>query len=138
MCSSDLIAAIAASINAHQGNVDRFRRTASYPVTAIEFDVTLPAGQSVGALKSELADIALKEGVALSLEAGGLARRSKRIVLLDMDSTFIQQEVIDLLAEKAGVGAEVASITERAMKGELDFTQSLNERVALQIGRAHV
>ncbi len=128
------IAAIAASINAHQGNVDRFRRTASYPVTAIEFDVTLPAGQSVGALKSELADIALKEGVALSLEAGGLARRSKRIVLLDMDSTFIQQEVIDLLAEKAGVGAEVASITERAMKGELDFTQSLNERVALLKG----
>ena len=53
---------------------------------------------------------------------------------LDVDSTLIQQEVIDLLADKAGVGAEVKSITESAMRGELDFAQSLIARVALLKG----
>ena len=57
-----------------------------------------------------------------------------RLVLLDMDSTFIQQEVIDLLAAHAGVGAKVASITERSMRGEIDFKESLAERVKLLQG----
>lgn len=57
-----------------------------------------------------------------------------RLVILDMDSTFIQQEVIDLLAHRAGVGDEVAAITERSMRGEIDFKESLIERVALLRG----
>ena len=61
-------------------------------------------------------------------------RQDLRLVVLDMDSTFIQQEVIDLLARHAGVGGEVAAITERSMKGELDFKASLKERVALLAG----
>ena len=63
------------------------------------------------------------------MERAGLVRRAKRIVLLDMDSTLIQQEVIDLLARKAGVEDSVAAITESAMRGELDFSQSLSARV---------
>jgi len=128
------IAKVAAVINSHHGNVDRFRRTASYPVTAIEFDVSLPLGNSVQDLQRDLAELALNQGIDLAIEAGGLTRRSKRIVLLDMDSTFIQQEVIDLLAEDAGVGSQVKEITERAMRGELDFTQSLEARTALLAG----
>lgn len=58
----------------------------------------------------------------------------KGLVVLDMDSTFIQQEVIDLLALHAGVGEQVAAITERSMRGELDFRASLKERVALLQG----
>jgi len=58
----------------------------------------------------------------------------KRLVVLDMDSTFIKEEVIDLLAELAGVGPQVAAITERSMRGELDFKESLAERVALLKG----
>ena len=58
----------------------------------------------------------------------------QRLVVLDMDSTFIQQEVIDLLATVVGVGAEVAAITERSMRGEIDFKESLAERVALLKG----
>ena len=57
--------------------------------------------------------------------------QKKRLVVLDMDSTFIQQEVIDLIARAAGVGEQVAQITERAMRGEIDFKQSLSERVKL-------
>jgi len=128
------IAQIAAVINQHQGNVDRFRRTAAYPVTAIEFDLSIPASSSVDSLKQDLAHLALNEGIDLAIEAGGLTRRSKRIVLLDMDSTFIQQEVIDLLAENAGVGDKVKEITESAMRGELDFQASLNARTALLAG----
>lgn len=128
------IARVAAVINSHNGNVERFRRTASYPVTAIEFDVAIPEGQNTRDLQRDLADLALREGIDLAIEAGGLTRRSKRIVLLDMDSTFIQQEVIDLLAEEAGVGDKVKAITESAMRGELDFEQSLKLRTALLSG----
>lgn len=58
----------------------------------------------------------------------------QRLVVLDMDSTFIQEEVIDLLAAHAGVGGEVSAITERSMRGELDFQQSLVARTALLAG----
>ena len=58
----------------------------------------------------------------------------QRLVVLDMDSTFIQQEVIDLLAAHAGVGEEVAAITERSMRGDVDFSASLAQRVALLKG----
>lgn len=128
------IAQIAAVISNHKGNVDRFRRTAAYPLTAIEFDLSIPATSSVESLKKDLAQLALAEGIDLAIEAGGLNRRSKRIVLLDMDSTFIQQEVIDLLAENAGVGEKVKEITESAMRGELDFRASLSARTALLEG----
>lgn len=128
------IAQVAAVINQHKGNVDRFRRTAAYPVTAIEFDLSIPAESSAESLKQDLAHLALHEGIDLAIEAGGLTRRSKRIVLLDMDSTFIQQEVIDLLAENAGVGDKVKEITESAMRGEMDFQESLNARTALLTG----
>jgi phosphoserine phosphatase len=128
------IAQVAAVINQHNGNVDRFRRTAAYPVTSIEFDLSIPAASSVDTLKQDLAQLALNEGIDLAIEAGGLTRRSKRIVLLDMDSTFIQQEVIDLLAENFGVGDQVKDITESAMRGELDFQESLNARTALLAG----
>ena len=57
--------------------------------------------------------------------------KPKRLVVLDMDSTFIKNEVIDLLAKAAGVGEKVAAITERSMRGELDFQESLAQRVAL-------
>ena len=128
------IAAIARGISAHHGNIERFRRTASFPLTAIEFDVSLPESGSPKDLQRDLATIGMNEKIDLSVEVGGLTRRSKRIVLLDMDSTFIQQEVLDLLADEANVGSEVRTITEQAMEGELDFTASLTTRVALLAG----
>jgi phosphoserine phosphatase len=81
-----------------------------------------------------LAAIARANEIDIAVEQSGLTRRAKRIVLLDMDSTLIKEEVIDLLASKAGVGEEVSEITARAMAGELDFKQSLQERVGLLAG----
>jgi phosphoserine phosphatase len=129
------IAAIAAKIAERGGNIDRIRRTASYPLTAIEFEVTLSSGPSdLKVIQRELAEIARDNDIDIAVEQSGLARRSKRIVLLDMDSTLIQQEVIDVIAAKHNVGSEVSAITERAMRGELDFAGSLNARVALLTG----
>src|SRR5437764_11285595 len=70
----------------------------------------------------------------VSLQREGLYRRSKRLVVMDMDSTLIRIEVIDELARAAGVGDKVARITERAMHGEMDYDESLRQRVALLAG----
>ena len=134
--SSDMkpiaISAIATKIAANNGNIDRIRRTASYPLTAIEFEVSfLNSNIDLQVIRGELALTAREHYVDIAVELGGLTRRAKRIVLLDMDSTLIQQEVIDLLALKAGVGDKVSQITEKAMRGELDFAQSLSQRVGL-------
>ena len=129
------IGALASKIAEQGGNIDRIHRTASYPLTAIEFEVSLNINdEKLKVIQRELAEIAQSNGIDIAVEQSGLARRAKRIVLLDMDSTLIQQEVIDLLAAKCGVGEKVAAITESAMRGELDFTESLNARVKLLAG----
>ena len=129
------IGALASKIAEQGGNIDRIHRTASYPLTAIEFEVSLNLNEDkLKIVQRELAEIAQNFGIDIAVEQSGLARRAKRIVLLDMDSTLIQQEVIDLLADKRGVGKEVAAITESAMRGELDFVASLTTRVKLLAG----
>ncbi|CAB4954320.1 MAG: phosphoserine phosphatase SerB [Actinobacteria bacterium] len=129
------IQALASKIAEKGGNIDRIHRTASYPLTAIELEVSLSLNdENLKLIQRELAEIAQSNGIDIAVELSGLARRAKRIVLLDMDSTLIQQEVIDLLAEKCGVGSQVASITQAAMQGELDFSESLKARVRLLAG----
>ena len=129
------IGALARKIAEQGGNIDRIHRTASYPLTAIEFEVSLDLNdENLKVIQRELAEIAQSNGIDIAVEQSGLARRAKRIVLLDMDSTLIQQEVIDLLADKCGVGDKVSAITESAMRGELDFAASLNARVKLLAG----
>ena len=129
------IGALASKIAEQGGNIDRIHRTASYPLTAIEFEVSLNLDDDkLKIVQRELAEIAQNSGIDIAVEQSGLVRRAKRIVLLDMDSTLIQQEVIDLLAERCGVGAEVAAITQSAMRGELDFADSLTARVKLLAG----
>lgn len=73
-------------------------------------------------------------GVDISFQRDDIFRRSRRLICFDMDSTLIETEVIDELAERAGVGAQVRAITERAMRGEIDFRESFTERVALLNG----
>src|SRR5690606_6141967 len=70
----------------------------------------------------------------MAIQPDGLGRRSQRLVVLDVDSTVIRNEVIDLLADECGRGAEVAAVTAAAMSGELDFGQALQQRVALMEG----
>ena len=125
------ITQIATAITAQGGNIERIFRTASYPVTAVEFQVS---AASVDQLRTSLALVAREVGIDIAVSPGGLARLAKKLVVMDVDSTLIQQEVIELLAAKVGKEKEVIEITNAAMSGELDFESSLRARVALLAG----
>lgn len=125
------VAAISARIAAHGANIDRIRRLSRYPVTTVELDIS---GADIAALRTELSLEAAVRGVDIAVSPAGLARRGRRLVVMDVDSTLIQDEVIDLLAARAGREAEVAEVTAAAMRGDLDFAESLRARVATLAG----
>jgi phosphoserine phosphatase len=125
------IAGIAGRIAANGANIDRIERLSHYPVTSIEMDVS---GADPDTLRAALAIEAMEQQVDVAVERAGLHRRAKRLIVMDVDSTLIQGEVIELLAEHSGQLDKVAEITEAAMRGELDFEGSLRDRVALLTG----
>ncbi len=84
--------------------------------------------------RAELLELASEMDVDIAFQEDNMYRRNRRLVAFDMDSTLIEVEVIDELAQLAGVGAEVAAITEQAMRGEIDFSESFERRVALLEG----
>ena len=127
------IAAIASEIAKLGGNIQSIRRTANNPIKAIELQLSI-SNQSIKDVQRQLALVAGANKIDMAVEQGGKVRSLKRVVLLDMDSTFIQQEVIDLLAQHAGQADAVKKITSQAMNGEIDFHQALIERVSLLKG----
>jgi len=127
----EAIAAVAGRIAASGANIDRITRLASDPVTCIELDIS---GAETAPLRNALGQVAADRGVDVAVQRGGLHRRAMRLIVMDVDSTLIQDEVIDLLAARAGCAAEVAKVTESAMRGELDFAAALRERTALLAG----
>lgn len=127
------IAIIATEIAKLGGNIEDIYRTSSAPVTAVELVLSLQ-NDAIKKVQSALAKVAVENGIDLAVELGGSARNLKRLVLLDMDSTLIEQEVIDLLAEYSGKSQIISDITAKAMSGELDFKQALSARVELLAG----
>jgi phosphoserine phosphatase len=125
------LAQVAGLIAQPGGNIDRIVRLAKDPVTALELDVS---GVDPDKLRAALAPAAREAGVDIAVQHAGLARRAKHLVVMDVDSTLIQNEVIELLAAHAGCLDEVARVTDSAMRGELDFAGSLHARVALLEG----
>ena len=125
------MAGLAGCIAGCGANIDRIVRIAHYPVTAVELEVS---GAAPAELRTRLAVAAASLGVDVAVERSGLQRRAKRLIVLDVDSTLVQGEVIEMLAAHAGCAAEVAAITEAAMRGELDFADALRSRVALLEG----
>ena len=127
----EAVSKIATAIASAGGNIERIHRTASYPITAIEFVVS-SADQK--RLRTELLSVSADTGVDIAVSPGGLMRLAKKLVVMDVDSTLIQQEVIELLAQHAHQGDKVKAITDSAMRGEIDFEESLRARVALLAG----
>lgn len=113
-------------------NIDRIRGLSTSPLTGLELFLSLDG--SAAPVRQALAELAQQIGIDIAIEPAGLGRRSKRLVCFDCDSTLIQGEVIEMLAAHAGKEEEVAAITARAMRGELDFEESLRERVAVLAG----
>lgn len=122
------ISLIASEIAKMDGNIKQIRRSAYNSLESIELQLSIP-NKLLKVVQQNLKEVALSNDIDLSVELGGSARQRKRIVLLDMDSTLIEQEVIDLLAEHAGQGDFVAEITKQAMNGEIDFKEALVKRV---------
>jgi phosphoserine phosphatase len=125
------LAALAGRIADCGANIDRILRLARYPVTGIELEVS---GADPDTLRVLLAAEAAAQQVDVAVQRSGLQRRAKRLVVMDVDSTLIQGEVIELLAAHAGCAEQVARVTQAAMRGETDFAASLRERVALLQG----
>jgi len=117
-------------------NIDRVRRIADYPVTGLELRVSLPdeAPPSDAALRQALAAAARRAFCDVAVQRVGLAQRAKRLIVFDVDSTLVQGEVIEMLAAIAGCEDEVRAVTEAAMRGEIDFAESLHRRVAMLAG----
>jgi phosphoserine phosphatase len=127
------IASVADEIARLGGNIIAIRRTATTPVLAIELNIKIP-DKSIKEVQRSLAKVAILNRIDLAVEPSSRVREAKRLVLLDMDSTLIQQEVIDLIAQHAGKLDQVSKITESAMAGEIDFAQALSDRVSLLAG----
>ncbi|HMC33673.1 MAG TPA: phosphoserine phosphatase SerB, partial [Myxococcales bacterium] len=117
---------------AHGANIERIHRLSEGGLACVEFAISLEG--EVAALERALLAAAGKGAFDCALQRETLLRRSKRLIVMDMDSTLIRIEVIDELARAHGVGEEVAAITRRAMLGEMDYDRSLRERVALLRG----
>jgi phosphoserine phosphatase len=114
-----------------RGNIDRIVRLSRYPVTSFEF-VVVDGNEET--MRANLVAASAQHGIDVAVQREGLERRAKRLVVLDVDSTLIQDEVIELLAEEAGCLDAVRGVTDRAMSGDMDFETSLRERVALLAG----
>ncbi|HLK89250.1 MAG TPA: phosphoserine phosphatase SerB [Polyangia bacterium] len=126
--------AIATALAAEKANIEKIGRLSENTLASVEIHAQLPPDRDSEVLKRTLLNVATSAGFDVSLQPESLFRRSKRLVVLDMDSTLIRIEVIDELARAAGVGPEVARITERAMQGEMDYDESLRQRVGLLAG----
>ncbi len=125
--SADALAGATAAIAGAGGNIDRILRLSDYPVMSYEFIVS---GADFDRLREELLSASQAFRLDIAVQPEGLQRRAKRLVVLDVDSTLIENEVIDLLAQEAGQVEAVAAVTQRAMQGELDFADALRARVA--------
>jgi phosphoserine phosphatase len=127
----DDFGSVARAIANGGGNIERIFRLSRYPVVSYELAVS---DGDINKIREQLIIAAAERPIDIAIQPEGLERRTKRMVVMDVDSTLIENEVINLLADEAGVGEEVAAITESAMRGEIDFEASLRNRVALLQG----
>ncbi|MFL6154598.1 MAG: phosphoserine phosphatase SerB, partial [Marmoricola sp.] len=130
---------VAAALADVGANIDSIRRVADYPVTGLELMVSPSPGRGSehyppGTLRARLVEVARTAGVDVAVERAGLSRRTKRLIVFDVDSTLVQGEVIEMLAAHADAEDEVRAVTEVAMRGEIDFAESLRRRVAVLKG----
>lgn len=128
--SSSFIKDISQTLADHDVNIHRIDNVRPSTFKALEITTVVPNSLNDKKLKEALLGVSNSHSVDVAFLKDNVFRRSKRLIVFDMDSTLIQTEVIDEMAEVMGVGEEVRSITHRAMNGELDFDQSLIERVS--------
>ena len=127
----DDFGAVAAAIADAGGNIDRIFRLSRYPVVSYEL---LVSNGNLDQMRENLVRAAAERPIDIAIQRDGLERRGKRMVIMDVDSTLIQEEVINLLAREAGAEEHCSELTNLALNGEMDFEEALRERVALLKG----
>jgi len=140
--TADQLAQVTGVVARHDLNIDSINRLSgriplgklpALSKACVEFSVR-GALADPSVFRNELLEVASALDVDLAFQQDTMYRRHRRLVVFDMDSTLIEAEVIDELAKAAGVGEQVSEITERAMRGEIDFSESFRSRVALLKG----
>lgn len=126
--------ALATTLAQHDSNIAKISRLSHGALGSIEIQVDLPPGGDPTPLKKSLLQLAMSSSFDIALQREGLLRRSKRLVVMDMDSTLIPLEFIDEIAKLHGVAEQVSAVTERAMMGEMDYDESLRQRLGLLKG----
>jgi phosphoserine phosphatase len=132
--SARLVAEFGAVIARHQGNIVTVRRLAEEDLRAGEYVLDITRVADRDAMKADILLTAERLGVDAGLAREDIYRKSKRVVVFDMDNTLVVGEIIDVLAERAGVADGVSRITREAMDGSLDFSEALRRRVELLRG----
>lgn len=125
---------ISSTMAKHNINIIRIDNVHPNNFKCLELVTTLPPELDLNAVKDELLKVSVSHQVDVAFLKDNVFRRSKRLIVFDMDSTLIQTEVIDEMAIACGKGKEVSEITERAMNGEMDFDESLKQRVSMLKG----
>ena len=140
--TADQLARVTEVVSRHSLNIDGINRLSgriplgelpALSKACVEFSVRGPLEDS-GSFRRDLLEVASALDVDLAFQEDNMYRRNRRLVAFDMDSTLIEAEVIDELAALAGVGGQVSAITEKAMRGEIDFSESFRARVSLLRG----
>lgn len=122
---------VARSIAEGGGNIERIFRLSRYPVVSYELAIS---NGDIDKIREQLIGVAAERPIDIAIQPEGLERRAKRMVIMDVDSTLIQEEVINLLAREAGAEERCAELTSLALNGSIDFEESLRERVGLLKG----
>jgi phosphoserine phosphatase len=128
------LAEVSAILGQEAANIERISSFRHRGQSALELIINVAGAPSLSQLKKRLMLMSRDQGFDLALQNMAAYRKNKRLVFFDMDSTLVDMEVIDEMARRAGVGREVSRITEKAMRGDFDFEQSLIQRVALLKG----
>ncbi|KAI9014148.1 HAD-like domain-containing protein [Hyaloraphidium curvatum] len=114
--------------------IDRVERLNEGSIRVADFRLTVPRATDMAEFRAKTFQLSVEHATDIAIMPYNVYRKNKRLVVFDMDSTLIQQEVIDELAKYAGVVDKVSAITEAAMNGEIDFKESLRRRVSLLAG----
>lgn len=128
--SAEFLRDVSKTLANHNINIVRIDNMEPGSFKVMEITTSIPEGLDFKAVKENLYSLSTQHRLDVAFLRDNVFRRSKRLIVFDMDSTLIQTEVIDEMADAHGVGAEVREVTERAMNGELDFDESLVLRVS--------
>jgi phosphoserine phosphatase len=131
---ADALTAVSGAVAASAGNITNIHKLSRRRLAAVEMIASVPGGEAMAAVKRELLAAARGLEIDIAVQRENLYRRSKRLVVFDMDSTLIEQEAIDEMARAIGCFDQVAAITARAMNGELEFADAFAARVELLRG----